>query len=537
MQQHAQKPLAIIGMACRLPGAKNLDEFWQMLIGGGYPLAELPAERLDRELYFDPQKGKVCKTYTVLGGITDQQEFDRQACPVPDHLLAKTHRIHLNLCEVVADALRDGCGDLRNVQGGRTGVYVGHTPPGMLSGDVTYARMVAQTADYLNDVDGFSDLPPEVAQSVIDEIVEEVRSEFPAGDTRPNAELSAFPVASVISETFQFDGPCMAFDAACASSLRALGHAALALHSGQIEMAVVGGASVCNTDCLVLFSAAQSLSATGSRPFDDDADGLITSEGYVVLVLKTLEKAVADGDRIQAVIRGLGISSDGKGKSLWAPRREGQIEAMRRAYRGGVDPGRVQFIEAHATSTQVGDATELSALQEVFQQVIPAGKKIPVGSAKANVGHTLESAGLTSIIKTVLALKHRVIPPQINIKTLSKQVDWDDLSFFIPTAPIEWQSPADGQPRRAAVNAFGIGGLNVHVVLDEFSANALPQPQTETGSLGRSDDSADREPIAIIGIGAVLPGARTAEDMWELFSSGESQIREVPADRWNSAIA
>eukprot|EP00913_Durusdinium_trenchii_P008917 g8383.t1 len=498
----------------------------------GYPpeMVELDAD-LESDLGIDSVCGK---SYTVLGGITQPKPLDRTRCPVPDHLIEETHEIHLNLCEVVADAIHDaGWGDGR-LSGTRAGVYIGHTPPGMLSGDVTYAKLVAHTVRYLEEVDGFAELAGSDPEGVYAEIVRQVRSEFPDGDHRTGISLSAYQAAAVISQTFGLDGPCMTFDAACASSLRALGHAARALQSGQIDTAIVGGASVCNTDALVLFSAAQSVSATGSRPFDEGADGLVTSEGYVAIAIKTLEKAVADGDQIQAVIRGLGISSDGKGKSLWAPRREGQIEAMRRAYASGINPQRLQFIEAHATSTQVGDATELGALKEVFSEFLPPGRRIPVGSAKANVGHTLESAGLTSLIKTVLALKNGTIPPQINVRKLNAQVDWENLPFYVPTQPVEWQRPEDGSSRMAAVNAFGIGGLNVHVVIDEHA----PGTSSSVGTPAASPEAekALREPIAIIGMGNVLPGARTIDGLWDLFASEKEMIQEVPADRWDGTI-
>ncbi len=138
-------------------------------------------------------------------------------------------------------------------------------------------------------------------------------------------------------------------------------------------------------------------------------------EGYVCLVMKTLARALADGDRVLAVVRGVGVSSDGRGKSLWAPRQEGQIKAMQRAYRDGLDMGQLQYLEAHATATQVGDATELNTVAEVLKDVLPPGRKIPITSVKANIGHTLESAGMAGVIKVVLAMQHRVIPPAINI--------------------------------------------------------------------------------------------------------------------------
>ncbi len=216
-------------------------------------------------------------------------------------------------------------------------------------------------------------------------------------------------------------------------------------------MAFVGGASYCKSDSLVLFSAAHSVSARGSCPFSAEADGLISAEGYVIVLLKTLAKAEADGDRIYGVIRSLGISSDGRGRSLWAPLVKGQVQAVSRAYRTKDDGRLLQYIEAHATSTKVGDATELTALSQVLKQVLPAGSKIPIGSVKLNVGHTLETAGMAGLIKVLLSMQHGVIPPACHAGPLNTQIDWDDVPFFVsPTAP-----PLGGTPRRRSAEGCG----------------------------------------------------------------------------------
>src|SRR5690606_18227960 len=176
------------------------------------------------------------------------------------------------------------------------------------------------------------------------------------------------------------------------------------------------------------------------------------------------------------------------------PRREGQICAMQRAYRRGADVARLQYLECHATATQLGDATELETLREVLGSKFPPGRKIPISSIKANIGHTLEAAGIAGVIKTVLCMQHRTLPPAINVQTPNPKVNWDAAPFFISREPLPWNEPADGGPRMAAVNAFGIGGLNMHVVLEEFRAerpqDTLPQtalpatalPQRATGA-------------------------------------------------------
>ncbi|OYW17044.1 MAG: hypothetical protein B7Z55_13320 [Planctomycetales bacterium 12-60-4] len=313
-----------------------------------------------------------------------------------------------------------------------------------------------------------------------------------------------------------------------------------ALRHGHIDMAVVGGASCSKWYALVLFSQAKSISGTGSRPFDANADGLISSDGYAAVVLKTLPKALQDGDRVQAVIRGIGVSSDGRGKSLWAPRKEGQILAVDRAYGRGIDPAWLQYIECHATSTQVGDSTELSALTQGLRDRLPRDRKLPIGSVKANIGHTLESAGIAGFVKTVLCMQHDMIPGQINFQTPNPDVPWNDIPFYVPTSPQPWPNPIEGRPRRAAVNAFGIGGLNVHVVIDDRIVEATRTQAVVSGDLTSSapivKETPDDLAVAIVGAAAVLPGALTLSAFWDLLVSGKDPKVNVPSGRWSEEI-
>jgi len=531
MHHVADIPLAIVGMSCRLPGADGLDQFWQLLSEGRTDLGELPPDRLDRDLYFDPRKGVRTKSYTTLGGITSDRPFDPNCCPISDELIESSHKVHLKLLDVAVSACRNAGMDPFAMQKRHIGVYTGHTPPSVEIGKMLYGGQVSQTAPLLHEVEGFDQLLGDQSQAVTAEIVQQVRAETAADNKLVKLWSNAYHAPGLISRALGLSGPGMSFDAACASGMRALGHAGRALQLGQIEAAIVGAASCCSVDTLTLFSAAQSVSQHGSRPFDENADGLVAAEGYIILVVKTLAKALADRDPIQAVIRGIGVSSDGKGKSLWAPRWEGQVEAIRRAYGPDISPADLQFIEMHATSTQVGDATEMKALTNALSGVIPAGTKIPVGSVKANVGHTLETAGLASMVKTVLAMQHGVIPPQINIEQLNQKIDWDQAPFYVPLQPLEWQPPGPDRPRRAAVNAFGIGGLNVHVVLDEHVPQASQALVSATPTNG-DFDAQRHEPIAIVGRGAILPGARTIEALWDMVHSGRDCRTEASQERW-----
>ena len=247
-------------------------------------------------------------------------------------LIDQSHSAHITLCNVAASACRDAGLDPYALPNRNVGVYVGHTPPTAHIGQVVYARMIAQTAEYLREIRDLDQLPPGETDAIIRGIVHSVRKNYQ--DENPLTRMRSYANhgPGLISQAFGLDGPSIAFDAACASSFRALGHGIRALQRGAVDMALIGGASYVHGDTLVVFSQAQTLSTAGSMPFDERAEGLVAAGGYVVMAMKTLERAMADGDNIQAVICGLGVSSDGKGKSLWAPREEGQIEAISRLW-------------------------------------------------------------------------------------------------------------------------------------------------------------------------------------------------------------
>ncbi len=525
-----KEPLALVGMSCRLPGGDGLDEFWKLVAQGATAWGSLPADRLNRDLYFAPEKGTIGKSYSELGGLISSRPVDQSVCP-----LTNDHKKHYDIAhqvflEVASRACRDaGLDPFAMPKHSRTGVYVGHTGGSAAVGDYVYSTRIDEAAHLLHEVDVARELlGDETVKRVSEDVTTAVRRRYPGRKAGRPIALSALDAARLVREALQLEGPYLVVDAACASSLQALAIASRALNAGSIDQAIVGGASYCKSDSLVLFSAAQSVSNKGSCPFGKNADGLVTAEGYVALVLKTLSKAVEDGDRIRAVIRGIGVASDGKGKSLWAPRQEGQTLAVQRAYPKKEDLSEIEYIEAHATSTQVGDATELGALAGLLSRHIPSGKKVPIGSVKANVGHTLETAGLASLVKVVLAMEHNLIPPGTTADELNDEFNWRDGPFRVPKSTEKWKRREDGKPRLAAVNAFGIGGLNVHLAIAEHveSVKAV-RPAGGRNQLVRD------EPIAIVGAGCVLPGALSVSEFEKMLAEGRSAIQAVLPERWS----
>ena len=521
-------PIAIIGRGCHLPGAANIAEYLELILTDRPTISEISTERFDREMFYDEEPGKDFKTYCSKACLVE---------PIPQSKLTslplywKSHpeTALRDLLSVIRDACLDAGKPLEAFSGERGGVYLGHTRGGSLSGDLAYSTYVAQAAALLEELpQKFAEIAPATAKRWSDKLIAEVRKAMPERGEGAGPPLGAPVAAMAALQMLGWDGPFAAFNGACASSLQALHAAVLALQSRRIHIAIAAGLSCYHSDSLLLFSQARSLSGTDTRPFDDQADGLIIGEGAVVLILKRLSDAIRDADPIHGVIRGISVASDGKGKSLWAPRKEGQILAIRRAYTDEDMMRRIQYVEAHATSTQVGDATEMEALASAFGSIYPEGSKVPVGSVKAIVGHTLESAGLAGLLKVVLCMEKGVIPAHQRLEKLSTKIPWDSIPFYVPKQVADW--PFDSQGCRwAAINGFGIGGLNAHAVVQ--SGTIVESKNNPKAAQVRADSrSAERE-IAIIGAGCILPGALS----WNEFKNRnwqESALKSVPPKRW-----
>ncbi|MHC4165257.1 MAG: type I polyketide synthase, partial [Planctomycetota bacterium] len=283
-------------------------------------------------------------------------------------------------------------------------------------------------------------------------------------------------ISGRVANRLDLKGSNYVVDAACASSLAALHAAVQQLRAGTSDMALVGCADASNNPfTFMCFARTHALTPSGRvRPFDDRADGVVLGEGFATVVLKRLTDAESDGDRIYAVIRGVGTSSDGRNRSLTAPHDDSQALAIERAYdEACIDPSTVGLVEAHATGTAVGDRSEISAMKRVFDRPDRQRPFCAVGSVKSMIGHAKTAAGLAGLIKTVLALKNRVLPPTINVEVPNKKADFDRGPFWINTETRPWVH-TETAPRRAGLSAFGFGGTNFHVALEEYRCNYHP---------------------------------------------------------------
>lgn len=461
-EQPRPSRIAIVGMACILPGAHDLQTYWENILNKVDAVTEIPRDRFDWRRYFDPDRNARDKIYSRWGGFIDPVPFDPLDYGMPPNSVTSIDPSQLLILEVTRAALRDAGYLDRPFPRERTAVVVaaggGLGDLGFLYGFRSYLpHFLAESSDPV--IERFGELLPEWTE-----------------DSFPGILLNV--LAGRVANRFDIGGPNFIVDAACGSSLAAVDAAIKDLETGRVDMAIVGAVDTVQSPFAFLaFSKTHALSPTGRcRPFDAEADGIAISEGVAVIVLKRLEDAERDGDRIYAVIQGVGASSDGRDKGLTAPRPAGQLRALRRAYeKAGISPSTVSLIEAHGTGTRVGDVVEVEALTTLFQGAEVAPGSCAIGSVKSMIGHTKSTAGLAGLIKVALALYHKVLPPTL-IDRPNPGILKEGTPFYVNSEPRPWL-PRDAEtPRRAGVSAFGFGGTNFHAVLEEYRDEYLPPP-------------------------------------------------------------
>lgn len=458
--------IAIVGMACMFPKANDLRTYWENICNGVNAVEEVPADRWDPETYFDKDRLARDRVYSKWGGFIGNIIFDPMKWRVPPAALKAIEPLQILSLEVAARAMADAGYDKRDFPRERTGVLFACAGSHEMGSAYAFRTMMRH---YLPQVKSLSNEAREALEDELHEILPEWTE-----DSFPGFLMNV--VAGRIAREMNVNGPNYTVDAACAAALAAFHAAIEQLRSGTSDMVIVGGADATNNPmCYMSFSKTHALSPQGrSRPFDESGDGIGLGEGIGVCILKRLRDAERDGDKIYAVIKGIGSSSDGKNKSLTAPYPPGQIKAVERAYADAeINPTTVSLIEAHGTGTVVGDSAEITTLSEVFGSRTDAKRFAAVGSVKSMIGHTKTVAGMASMIKTALALKHRVLPPTIGVDKPTSRFDFAQSPFYINSKTRPWIEDMGEHPRRAGVSAFGFGGTNFHVVLEEYTGNYL----------------------------------------------------------------
>ncbi|CAG7644872.1 SDR family NAD(P)-dependent oxidoreductase [Actinacidiphila bryophytorum] len=434
-------PIAVVGIGCRFPGGADSPEaMWRMLSAGVDAIGPFPEDRWDTAPYFDPDPETPATAYVLDGGFLDRVDtFDAQLfgiAPAEATGMDPQQRIAL---EVAWQALEDAGLPPDGLDGSRTGVFMG-----------------ASTGDYVR-----------------------MRQQFGAPEGIDGYQIlgeNSF-IAGRIAHTFGLRGPAQVVDTACSSSLLAVRQACQSLRLGETDLALAGGVNVILSPYgFVLVSKAGAVARDGRcKAFDAAADGYGRGEGCGIVVLKRLSDALADGDRVLAVIRGGAVNHDGRASGISVPSAQAQQDVIRAALEdAGLTAGRVGYVEAHGTGTVLGDPIELRSLEQVLGAGRPDGRPLLVGSVKTNIGHLEAAAGIAGLIKAVLAVRRGEIPASLHFRTPNPNVAWDRLHIAVAAEHTAW--PSDGQPRVAGLSSFGASGTNVHLLVEEPPAAVAEAP-------------------------------------------------------------
>lgn len=433
--------IAIIGMGCRCPGGANdPGSFWQLLNDGVDAVREVPPDRWSSRTHFAPSPPRPGKTYSRWGGFIDGvDQFDAEFFGISPREADSMDPQQRILLEVAWEAVEDAGVPRDRLAGRPVGVFVG-----------------ASSTEYM-----------------------QVQWD-PQGSQGVNAYTNVGSALSIISNRLSWlldlRGPSLTIDTACSSSLVAFHYACESLRSGVSEAAIVGGVNVLISPVtFVGFSHAHMLSPDGRcRSFDSRANGFVRAEGAGVVILKPLSRALEDGDRIHAVVLASGVNQDGRTTGISLPNEEAQVELLQQVYGGaGIDADSVSYVEAHGTGTSVGDPIEARAIGRVLGMPRTNGVALPIGSVKSNVGHLEPASGIVGVMKSVLGMKHGVIPPTLHFESPNPSIDFHEMKLRVVSQSENWSAGRGGR-RIAGVNSFGFGGTNAHVVLAEHVTRTAP---------------------------------------------------------------
>ena len=517
--------IAVIGMACTLPDADSPEQLWENILSKKYSISEISESRIDRELYYDSDKSAQDKSYTLLAGCIDDYKFDGTRFGYPDDKAAKMSKSQQMILDTAYKAVENAgylgendqiiCNDPA-----RTAVIIATCLGNELGNDLLFKYYFPEVFSWIKETDEYKDLTEKQKSELKDAVQKGFEGNNPGYD--PVHGLLLNIEASRIAKHMGIRGLNYVIDAACASSCAAIDAAAGELLSGEHDQVIVGGVNThLSPETFIGFSKMGTLSATGSFPFDERADGFILGEGAVVFMLKRMKDAVRDNDNIIGVINAIGASSDGKGKAIAAPNPLGQKLSIDRCYEKtlqDINPKDIGFIEAHGTATVVGDEVEISTLKEKY-----TGSKAGISSIKSQIGHLLGGSGAAGFLKALLAINHGILPPNCQFENLSKNCNLQDSSLFIIKDQQKWET--DGKVKRASISSYGFGGINYHALLQEFRED-YQLVKRDIFTDPEYDFNDDR--IVVAGLGTILGDAGNKDEFWEQLESGNTPLSPVP---------
>ncbi|HIN39287.1 MAG TPA: acyltransferase domain-containing protein, partial [Flavobacteriales bacterium] len=524
-----KNPVAIVGMSSIFADSKNLEEYWEHIVKGVDCISEVPDSRWSIEDYYDPNPSTPDKTYCKVGGFLPDIDFNPMEFGLPPNILEVTDASQLLALFIARDALIDagytpGTDKFGPQIKEKTGVVLGVGGGQKLITPLTSRLQYPIWEKALRS----SNIP----ENEIGPIIEKMKTAYIPWNENSFPGMLGNVISGRVANRFDLGGINSVVDAACAASLSAIKMAVSELIEGRCDMMLTGGVDTDNSPFMYMsFSKTPAFSQQGSiRPFDHESDGMLIGEGVGMIVCKRLDDAIRDGDRIYATIKGIGSSSDGRYKSVYAPRPKGQALAMQRAYdESGYDAATVGMVEAHGTGTGAGDLSEGESMKMVFGKNNPSLNHIALGSVKSQIGHTKAAAGVAGMIKAALALHNKILPGTINVTKPNPKLNIESSPLYVNSESRPWFRKAPDMPRRASVSAFGFGGVNLHIAMEEFSEEQQGRYRTHNMYkiiLIKGDDSE----ALIASCGQHLSSLKNeGADHYLLKLSIEAQSNSIPA--------
>ena len=542
MGDHLDRAVAVVGVGAIMPDAPDAATFWENIKQGRYSISDVDPSRWDPQLYYDSDPKAPDKTYSKIGGwvrdwVWEPRSWNLAVMPRVADAMDDTQKWAVACTH---QALTDYGYPERTLDNDRVAVVFGNAMAGEHHYQTALRISFPELAGELGDAPSFRSLPNDVQQAIVVELGDLIGKRYPeiTEDTMPG-ELSNC-IAGRVANLFNFRGPNYVVDAACASAMAAMNSAVSGLVEGEYDAVITGGIDRnMGAATYVKFCKIGALSATGTRPYAEGADGFVMGEGAATFVLKRLSDAVHDGDRIYCVLLGMAGSSDGKGKGITAPNPIGQKLCVERAWRNaGVAPQTATLVEGHGTSTRVGDVVEHESMAAVFGGSGVATGSIALGSVKSNIGHLKAGAGAAGIFKMVMAIHDKVLPPSLNFSRPNPDIDFASSPFRVNTELRDWVRPESGV-RRGGVSAFGFGGTNFHAVLEEYVPGredggarqfAVPEVKAAARAFAPAPERARR---------AAVVGAATEAELGERLASlaAEAGMGRIPPAASPSPVA
>jgi acyl transferase domain-containing protein len=476
MEDTSYRAIAIVGTGAILPDAPNVPAFWENIRSGRYSITDVDPKRWDPALYYHPDPKAPDKTYSKIGGWVREYPWEpmKWHLAVPPRVVNAMDGAQKWAIACTREALEDYGYPLRPLNPDRTAVILGNAMAGEKHYLTALRIYFPEYARQLEGIASFAALPEQLRHEITEQLHERIGKHLPeiTEDSMPGELANC--IAGRIANIFNFHGPNYVCDAACASAMAAISAAIEGLVDNDYDFVITGGIDRnMGAPTFVKFSKIGALSATGTRPYAQGADGFVMGEGAAIFLLKRLADAERDGDRVYAVIRGMGGSSDGKGKGITAPNPLGQRLAVERAWKNaGLSPATATYIEGHGTSTRVGDVVEVESMADVLRSANLRPHSVALGSVKSNFGHLKGAAGAAGLLKATLALRDKVLPPSVHCQHPNPDIDFAHSPLYVNTELKPWTVTADGV-RRAGLSAFGFGGTNFHAVLEEYIPHRL----------------------------------------------------------------